>query len=81
MMALPDPYSPKDNESFRIRREIPDERFIGVHDLALYKGLLYAQWGPVPALMLIPLRALAGHDLPLAMGYWYSPPRPRWHMA
>jgi hypothetical protein len=68
MMALPDPYYPKDNESFRLRREIPGERFTGVHDLALYKGLLYAQWGPVPALMLIPLRALAGHDLPLGYG-------------
>jgi hypothetical protein len=65
MMALPDPYYPKDNESFRLRPEIPGERFTGVHDLALYNGLLYAQWGPVPALMLIPLRALAGHDLPL----------------
>jgi hypothetical protein len=65
MMALPDPYYPKDNESFRLHPEIPRERFTGVHDLALYNGLLYAQWGPVPALMLIPLRALAGHDLPL----------------
>jgi hypothetical protein len=65
IMALPDPYYPKDNESFRLRPKIPGERFTGVHDLALYNGLLYSQWGPVPALMLIPLRALAGHDLPL----------------
>src|SRR5260370_26701118 len=68
MMALPDPYSAKDNESFRLPPEIPRERFTGVHDLALYRGLLYPQWGPVPALMLIPLRALVGHDLPLAYG-------------
>src|SRR6516162_4538474 len=68
MLALPDPYNPQDNESFRIHPEIPGERFTGVHDLALYNGLLYAQWGPVPALILIPLRALAGHDLPLGYG-------------
>jgi len=68
MMVLPDPYNPQDNESFRIRPAIPGERFTGVHDLALYNGLLYAQWGPVPALILIPLRALAGHDLPLGDG-------------
>jgi hypothetical protein len=76
LLALPDPYSTEDNESFRLRPEIrpplapliPGERFSGVHDLALYNGRLYAQWGPVPALMLIPLRALAGHDLPLGYG-------------
>jgi hypothetical protein len=68
LLALPDPYSAEDNESFRLRPEIPGERFSGVQDLALYNGRLYAQWGPVPALMLIPLRALAGHDLPLGYG-------------
>jgi hypothetical protein len=68
MMALPDPHNPKQNESFRTRPEVPGERYTGVHDLVLYNGRFYMDWGPVPALVLIPLRALAGHDLPLGYG-------------
>jgi hypothetical protein len=68
MMALPDPYDPNDNESFRIHPEIPGERYTGVHDLSLYNGRLYLLYGPVPALMLIPLRAMVGHDPPLGYG-------------
>jgi hypothetical protein len=40
---LPNPYDPNSNGPFR---------GAGAHDLSLYRGHLYAYWGPVPALML-----------------------------
>lgn len=66
MLALPDPWDPASNESFRkVEVVLHGERFDGFHDLSLYHGKLYLQWGPVPALVIIPFRWLAGHDLPL----------------
>jgi hypothetical protein len=65
MMALPDPWDPAANARFREPPSIPGQRFTGVHDLSLYQGRLYLQWGPVPAIILIPLRWVAGGDLPM----------------
>lgn len=69
LLALPDPWDPVTNRPFhRPQEKLPGQRFIGVHDLSLYKGRFYLQWGPFPALVLIPLRWIAGGDLP--MGYF-----------
>jgi hypothetical protein len=65
MMALPDPWNPATNEQFREAPRIPGQRFQGIHDLSLYDGKFYLQWGPFPALFIIPLRFIAGHDLPM----------------
>jgi hypothetical protein len=65
MLALPDPYDPVANERYRMVPTNPGRRFQGVHDLTLYDGKFYVQWGPLPALVLIPLRWIAGHDLPM----------------
>jgi hypothetical protein len=65
MMALPNPSDPAANRSFRITPDIPGKRFSGLHDLTLYDGKLYLEWGALPALILIPLRWIVGHDLPM----------------
>lgn len=53
LLALPDPYDPVANQSFRI------------HDLSLYHDKYYLYWGPTPALLLyIPFRLLPLGDLP-----------------
>jgi hypothetical protein len=65
LMALPDPWDPVANQAIRLGEEVPGQRFDGVHDLALYQGRFYVQWGPFPALVLIPLRWIAGGDLPM----------------
>ena len=65
MMALPDPWDPAANARFREPAHIPGQRFTGVHDLSLYQGKLYLQWGPVPAIILIPLHWVVGGDLPM----------------
>jgi hypothetical protein len=65
MLALPDPWDPAANAPFRGDSQAPGERFKGVHDLTLYHGKLYVQWGALPALALIPLRWIAGGDLPM----------------
>ncbi len=46
LLALPDPYDFRANEPFRL------------HDALLYQGRYYLYWGPVPALLLAPLKAL-----------------------
>lgn len=67
MMALPEPRDATANRQFRLAPEVPGRRFAGLHDLSLYDGKLYLEWGPLPALLLIPSRWIVGHDLP--MGY------------
>ena len=53
LMALPDPYDPRQNEGLRL------------HDAALYKGRYYLYYGPTPALVLFaPFRMLTRLDLP-----------------
>jgi hypothetical protein len=50
LLQLPDPYDPVANEPYRAN---------GLHDLSLYKGKLYAYFGPAPAVLLyIPFRLL-----------------------
>jgi hypothetical protein len=63
--ALPDPWDPVDNVLVRTAKSVPGERFKGPHDLALIHGKFYFQWGLAPAVFLIPLRWIAGHDLPM----------------
>jgi hypothetical protein len=63
--ALPDPWDPVDNVLVRTAKSVPGERFKGPHDLALVHGKFYFQWGLAPAVFLIPLRWIAGHDLPM----------------
>jgi hypothetical protein len=66
LLTLPDPWDPKDNRIYRDAPNSTAKRFEGVHDLALYRGKLYLQWGPFPALVLIPLRwVLQQQDLPM----------------
>jgi hypothetical protein len=43
LLALPDPYDPAQNESFRL------------HDMSLYRGKYYLYWGPVPAILESPI--------------------------
>lgn len=60
LLHLRDPYDPIANEKFRDT---------GLHDLTLYKGKLYAYFGPAPALLLyIPFRALQVGALSPAIG-------------
>ncbi|HEX8990666.1 MAG TPA: hypothetical protein VF784_03220, partial [Anaerolineales bacterium] len=47
LLALPDPYDPA------TRHGIPSPQ-----DLSLYKGRFYLYWGPVPALLLVPIKSL-----------------------
>jgi hypothetical protein len=50
LLQLRDPYDPVANQQYRAQ---------GLHDLSLYKGKLYAYFGPAPAILLyIPYRAL-----------------------
>jgi hypothetical protein len=51
-LALPDPYDPVANRPFRQRP--------GVHDAVLFNGKFYLYWGPVPALLLVPLKWVSG---------------------
>jgi len=67
LLALPDPWDPVDNLAFSAAPYVPGERYQGVLDLALRDGKFYLQWGLAPAVILIPLRWVVGHDLP--MGY------------
>lgn len=59
-LALPDPYEPVANRPFR---QTP-----GVHDSVLFGGKLYLYWGPVPALLLVPLKAV--FHLPVIGDEW-----------
>jgi hypothetical protein len=55
LLKLKDPYDPVANAPYRGQ---------GIHDLSLYKGKLYAYYGPAPAILLfIPFRALRVGDL------------------
>jgi hypothetical protein len=55
LLRLPDPYDPIANFQYRAQ---------GIHDYSLYKGKLYAYFGPAPALLLyIPFRVLQVGDL------------------
>lgn len=66
LLALPDPWDPNTNGLYRgIPLQRKGDRFTGLHDLSLYHGKLYLQWGPLPALAIIPFRWLIGHDLPM----------------
>jgi hypothetical protein len=51
-LALPDPYDPIANRPFRQRH--------GVHDAVLFDGKFYLYWGPVPALLLAPVKWVSG---------------------
>src|SRR5262245_19110728 len=52
LLALPDPYDPKANESVRNQ------------DMVLYHGRYYLYFGAAPALLLFaPWRLLTGHDM------------------
>lgn len=53
-LALPDPYDPVANEPFRMKPGIPDS--------CLFAGKFYVYWGPVPALLLVPIKAIVGPD-------------------
>jgi hypothetical protein len=56
LLRLHDPYDPTMNGEYRFAN--------GIHDLSLYKGKLYAYFGPAPAILLyIPFRALRVGDL------------------
>jgi hypothetical protein len=55
LLALPNPYDPIANDPYRAA---------GLHDLSLYKGKLYAYFGPAPAILLyIPFRIFRVGDL------------------
>lgn len=71
LAALPDPYDPGANASFR---------GAGLHDLSYYEGAIYSYFGPTPALsLLMPFRLLGIGDVtpPLAtlvflsVGYFF----------
>ncbi|MDX6715797.1 MAG: hypothetical protein QOH30_2355 [Baekduia sp.] len=47
LLDLVNPYDPIANNAFRHN---------GLHDLTLWHGKLYVYWGPVPALLLVPLQ-------------------------
>jgi 4-amino-4-deoxy-L-arabinose transferase-like glycosyltransferase len=51
LTALPDPYDPDANRPYR--------KSEGVHDCVLYEGKFYLYWGPMPAVLLVPFRAIA----------------------
>ena len=46
LLALPDPYDPAQNKGLRL------------HDASLYNNRYYLYWGPVPALIVAPLKML-----------------------
>jgi hypothetical protein len=54
LLALPDPYDPGANQVYRDQ---------GFHDLVLYKGRFYTQWGPTPAVVLFAPLRLVGIDV------------------
>jgi hypothetical protein len=55
LLQLKDPYNPVANAIYRKQ---------GIHDLSLYKGKLYAYYGPAPAILLFtPFRLLRVGDL------------------
>jgi hypothetical protein len=59
LLALANPYDPIANQPYRVW---------GVGDMSLYKGHLYAYWGPVPALTLfLPERLLPIGELPQSL--------------
>jgi hypothetical protein len=61
LLALPDPYDPKQNFPYRL------------WDASLYKGQYYLYFGPTPALLLmLPWKTVTGHHLPqrLATGFF-----------
>jgi hypothetical protein len=59
LLELDDPYDPFANEPYRAQ---------GIHDLSLYKGKLYAFYGPAPALLaFIPFRVFRLGDLSPAL--------------
>lgn len=51
-LALPDPYDPVANDKYR---HVP-----GVPDSCLYNGRFYLYWGPVPGLLMVPVKFLHG---------------------
>jgi hypothetical protein len=51
LLALFDPWEPVASRPFRQQN--------GVHDTVLFDGKLYLYWGPVPALLLVPLARVA----------------------
>lgn len=56
LLQLDDPYDPRANARYRFGDQL--------HDLSLYKGKLYAYFGPAPAVLLyIPFRALRVGDI------------------
>ncbi|HEV3255774.1 MAG TPA: hypothetical protein VG013_02725, partial [Gemmataceae bacterium] len=46
LLSLPDPYDPEQNREYRL------------HDALLYQGRYYLYWGPAPALIVAPIKAL-----------------------
>ena len=53
LLALPDPYDPKANDSYRLG------------DASLYRGKFYLYFGPTPALLtMLPWKLLTGSQLP-----------------
>jgi hypothetical protein len=65
LLALPDPWDADANARFREPPDGDGPNFPGVHDLSLYHGKLYLEWGPVPSLVLIPLRWVIGPGVPM----------------
>lgn len=52
--ALPDPYDPVANKIFRKKPGVPDSCF--------YRGKFYIYWGPAPAILLMPVKAILGQQ-------------------
>jgi hypothetical protein len=52
--ALPDPYDPVANKIFRKKPGVPDSCF--------YRGKFYIYWGPAPAILLMPIKAILGQN-------------------
>jgi len=65
LMALPDPWDADTNALFREPPDWDGPMFAGVVDLSLYHGKLYLEWGPVPSLLLIPIRWFTGPGVPM----------------
>lgn len=53
LLDAADPYDPERRETFQ------DE----IWDMSYYKGKLYYYWGPIPALMILPLKLFLNHKI------------------
>jgi hypothetical protein len=54
LLAAPDPYNPAVRPAFNSE----------IWDMSIYKGKVYFYWGPVPALLIVPIKLLFGRKIP-----------------